>query len=347
MAVESDLVTLTPHGLWCEAGGFHIDPWRPVDRAVITHGHADHARAGSTRYLCSAPCRGVLAHRLSGSSIQGVAWGERLGVGDVTLSFHPAGHVLGAAQVRIEHRGRVWVVSGDYRVEPDTSCTPFESVGCDVFVTESTFGLPIYRWQPQAQIMAEIHRWWQENAAQGRPSVLYAYSLGKAQRILAALETGIGPVHCHGAIDAMNQVYRAEGVALPDTLAWPDSSGMRALRGALLLAPPALADGRALARLREPSEAVASGWMRVRAARRRRAVDRGFALSDHADWPGLLQAIRASGAQRVIVTHGFEAALVRWLGEQGLQAGAFATEFGDDTEDDADAHRGSAAGVSP
>jgi putative mRNA 3-end processing factor len=260
----------------------------------------------------------------------------------VTVSLHPAGHVLGSAQVRVEHGGRVWVASGDYFVsgekdghtgDHNSTCAPFEAVRCDCFITESTFGLPIYRWAPQASVMAEINAWWQANADAGRASLLLGYSFGKAQRLLAGVDAGIGPIHVHGAVEPLNEAYRAAGVALPATQKLDVRDKAQDLRRALVVAPPSV-QGSAWARqLGDCSDAFASGWMQLRGARRRHGVDRGFVLSDHADWPGLQRAIAATGAERVIVTHGYEAVMVRWLSDQGLQAGSFSTEYGVQDED--------------
>ncbi|MEY4861999.1 MAG: hypothetical protein RLZ51_94, partial [Pseudomonadota bacterium] len=326
-----DLLSLRPEGLYCEVGGFFIDPWRPVDRAVITHAHADHARVGHAHYLASQEGEGVLRARLGSISLQGLAWGESVVHQGVRVSLHPAGHVLGSAQVRLEHRGEVWVVSGDYKVQPDATCTPFDPVRCDVFITESTFGLPIYRWAPQAEIFAQINAWWQANAQAGRSSLLLAYAFGKAQRILSGLDASIGPIVCHGALEPINAAYRAAGVALPQTSRITDLADKASLARALVLAPPSALGSPWAKRLVQPSDAFASGWMAVRGMRRRRSLDRGFVLSDHADWPGLHEAIAATGASRVLVTHGDVPVMVRVLRERGLQADALRTEFGTDT----------------
>jgi putative mRNA 3-end processing factor len=323
----SDLVVLRPEGLYCPAGDFHIDPWRPVARAVITHAHADHARAGHRACLASAEGMLVLRTRLGDTPLEALAWGERRAIGGVTVSLHPAGHILGAAQVRIERGGEVWVVSGDYRLEADRTCTPFEPVRCHTFITESTFGLPVYRWQPQHELMAAIDAWWAGNASQGRASILYCYALGKAQRILAGVDAAIGPIVCHAAVESLNRAYRASGIALPPTQLVSDAPDRAGFGRALVIAPPSAASPGWLRRFPDPSDAFASGWMALRGARRRRAVDRGFVLSDHADWPGLCQAIAETGASRVIVTHGQVPPMVRWLTERGLQAQAFETEF--------------------
>lgn len=332
---DSDLIVLRPEGLYCPAGRFHIDPWRPVERAVITHAHADHARSGHAHYLAADAARHVLRTRLGDIRLQSSAYGEPIEMNGVRVSLHPAGHVLGSAQVRIEHHGRVWVASGDYKLGVDRTCAPFEPVRGEVFITESTFGLPVYRWAPEVTVLGQINSWWRANAAAGRVSVLFCYAFGKAQRILAGVDASIGPIVCHGAVEAMNAAYRASGVALPPTLRVSESGDRSALARALVLAPPSAQGTPWLKRFGEYSDAFASGWMQLRGVRRRRALDRGFVLSDHADWPGLQQAIAATGAQRVIVTHGYVDVLVRWLREQGLQAEAFATEYGDDAAEDA------------
>jgi len=332
-----DLVILRPQGLYCPPGDFYIDPWRPVPRAVITHAHADHARAGHGQVLATTVSEGVLRSRLgAGLSLQGLAYGEAVVHHGVRISLHPAGHVLGSAQVRLEHGGRVWVASGDYFLsahdERNATCAPFEPVRCHCFITESTFGLPVFRWPAQAEVFAEIDAWWRANAAAGRPSLLLAYSFGKAQRLLAGVDASIGPIVVHGAVAPINDAYRAAGVPLPPTHTLTGPADRRtladALRGALVVAPPAVHASAWARQLGDFSDAFASGWMQGRGARRRQGVDRGFVLSDHADWPGLQRAIAATGAERVIVTHGEEAVMVRWLREQGLQAGAFRTEFG-------------------
>jgi putative mRNA 3-end processing factor len=328
-----DMVVAKKEGLYCVPGQFYIDPWRPVERAVITHAHADHARAGHGSYLAAAAGARVLRARLGDISLQTLDYGERVVHNGVTVSLHPAGHVLGSAQVRMEYQDEVWVASGDYKIEPDATCAPFEPVRCDTFITESTFGLPIYRWQPQAEIYAEINDWWRANAEEGRASVLYCYAFGKAQRILSGLDPGTGPIFCHGAVEPLNRVYREGGVALPDTLLVSEASGGKeAFRDALVLAPPSAGGSSWIRRFGDYSDAFASGWMQLRGARRRRAVDRGFVLSDHADWPGLMSAIAATGAGRVIVTHGQVGVMVRWLQQNGLEAGAFNTEYASEGE---------------
>jgi putative mRNA 3-end processing factor len=329
----TDMVIAKKEGLYCVPGDFYIDPWQPVERAVITHAHSDHARIGHAHYLATTASAGILKARLGSIRLDTLEYGETRLHNGVAISLHPAGHVLGSAQVRIEHRGEVWVASGDYKVEPDNTCTAFEPVRCDTFITESTFGLPIYRWQAQAAIFADINQWWRRNADAGRCSVLFCYAFGKAQRILHGLDETIGPIVCHGAVEPLNRVYREAGVRLPATLSTADMSSKAMYSNALVIAPPSAAGSLWMRRFGDYSDAFASGWMQLRGARRRRAVDRGFVLSDHADWPGLMQAIEATGAQRVMVTHGQVGTMVRWLAQNGYDAGAFATEYGD--EDDA------------
>ena len=328
----ADLVVSTKEGLLCVPGQFYIDPWLPVDHAVITHAHSDHARPGHGHYLAALPGAHVLKSRLGDIRLDTLAYGERTTHNDVTISFHPAGHVLGSAQVRLEYRGEVWVVSGDYKLQPDGTCEPFETVRCDTFITESTFGLPIYRWKAASAIFEDINYWWRRNADGGRASVLFCYSFGKAQRILNGIDRTIGPVICHGAVEALNRVYREAGVSLPDTLSAGEVKDKALFRQALVIAPPSAAGSPWMRRFGDYSDAFASGWMLLRGARRRRGVDRGFVLSDHADWPGLMQAIAATGAQRVIVTHGHVDVMVRWLQENGLNAAAFDTEYGREEE---------------
>ncbi|HEY5799966.1 MAG TPA: ligase-associated DNA damage response exonuclease [Burkholderiaceae bacterium] len=329
----SDMIIARPEGLYCVPGGFYIDPWKPVDRAIITHAHADHARMGHGHYLAAAPSEGVLRARLGEITLDPLAYGEQVVHNGVTISLHPAGHVLGSAQVRLEHKGEVWVASGDYKLDPDGTCAPFEAVPCHTFITESTFGLPIYRWQEGSIIFASINDWWRENAALGRTSVLFCYAFGKAQRVLQGLDASIGPVVCHGAVENLNAVYREAGVALPATITADEAKALGVLKHALVVAPPSAAGSSWMKRFGDYSDAFASGWMLLRGARRRRAVDRGFVLSDHADWPSLLKAISATGAERVIVTHGQIPVMVRYLQDHGWEAGAFETEYGDQDDD--------------
>jgi putative mRNA 3-end processing factor len=328
------LLETTDRGLYCPSGGFFVDPWEPVDRAVVTHAHADHACWGCGRYLTTRAGEGVLRVRVGiDAAVDSVPYGEPVLINGVSVSLHPAGHILGSAQVRIEHQGQVWVVSGDYKVEPDPTCAAFEPVRCHVFVSESTFGLPIYRWPPQAEVFAAIDRWWRGNQEEGKASVLFGYALGKAQRLLAGVDPTIGPIACHGAVEKLNQAYRAGGIDLPATSYVGDSGRGTDWSRTLIVAPPS-ADGTPWTRRFGPaSSGFASGWMRIRGTRRRRSVDRGFVLSDHADWPGLLDAIRSTGAEQVLLTHGYTAALSRWLRERGVAADSLATHYQGERDD--------------
>jgi putative mRNA 3-end processing factor len=320
------VLTFTDKGIYCPAGGFYIDPWRPVDHALITHGHSDHARPGHATYLTTKAALPVIRHRLGAITAAGIAFGETIRIGGVTVSFHPAGHVPGSAQIRVEQAGEVWVVSGDYKTEADGLAEAFEPVPCHTFITECTFGMPIYHWQPQARIMADISDWWAGNAAVGRTSVLAAYSFGKAQRLMAGLAP-IGPILTHGAVEDVTRILRNQGYALPETIRVVPGVDAKSHPGALVIAPPSALGSGWLDRFGPTDQAFASGWMAIRGLARRRAPGTGFALSDHADWAGLNAAIRATGAERVFVTHGYTTTFRRWLAEQGYDAGIVQTEF--------------------
>ena len=329
------VIERTANGLYCEAGGFHIDPWRPVPRAVITHAHGDHLRPGSGAYLCASPAVPLLRHRLPpGSEVSGVSYGEDVTMGRARLSLHPAGHVLGSAQVRVDVGGEVWVVSGDYKRANDPTCLPFEPQRCHVLVTEATFALPLFRWRPAAAVISDVLAWWDETRSEGRPAVLFAYALGKAQRILAELANCTErPVYVHGSLAAFEEIYRAAGVTLAPTLRATEEARGRSFAGELVIAPLSARGSLWMRRFGDHSSAFASGWMRIRGARRRRAYDRGFPISDHADWDALLQTIGETGAARVIVTHGYTEPLTRYLRERGIDAEAWSTLFEGETED--------------
>jgi len=330
---ERPLIQETACGLYCEAGDFYIDPWRRVTKAVITHAHADHARPGSDAYLASHEGLRVLRSRLGPSAkIDTLPYGKSCLINGVQVSLHPAGHVLGSAQVRIEYRGEVWVISGDYKIEGDATCTAFEPVRCHTFITESTFGLPIYRWLPQSDIFRDINEWWIRCRDAGQPAVIFAYSLGKAQRILAGVNPAIGPIFCHSAVEELNREYRASGISLPPTFLVSQAPARKTWEGALVVAPPAAANSSWMTRFSSGSTAMVSGWMLTKATRRWQSVDRGFPLSDHADWPGLLYAIEETGAAQVLVTHGHTGPMVRYLTEQGKSARAIRTQFSEAAE---------------
>jgi len=376
------LISVTDKGLYCRAGDFYIDPWRPVATAVLTHGHSDHARAGSSLYYAARPGVPILHRRLgTEAEVRPLEYGEPLTLGSSRVSLHPAGHVLGSAQVRIETAERVWVVSGDYKRDPDPTCAPFEPQTCDVFITEATFALPVYRWRPTPEVVGEIHEWWQLNRRQGLASVLCCYALGKAQRVLAELLAFTNEtVYVHGAVAPIVEIYRQAGIAMVPTQSVGqaenadkivsnasetatatevaandgfahalasattdpvDSSApprnrktSRAKRskidfsGALILCPPSASGTPWMRRFGACATGFCSGWMRIRGNRRRQGYDRGFVLSDHTDWPGLLDTIAATGAKRILATHGYSDALVRYLREEGRDAAALSTEYG-------------------
>ncbi|MGN8158221.1 ligase-associated DNA damage response exonuclease [Salinisphaera sp. RV14] len=331
------LIKPTERGLYCGAGDFYIDPWRPVERALITHAHADHARPGHRRYWTAAPGEALLRHRLGADiDCSGVAYGESLRFGDARVSFHPAGHILGSAQIRVEAGGEVWVASGDYKRAHDPTCADFELVPCDTFITEATFALPVYRWSSSAEVAREVAAWWRDNAAAGRASVLFCYALGKAQRLLAELgqrdDLPAQRAFLHGALVPLTQVYRAAGIEMLATEPVSAQPKDRDLSTALVLAPPSAAGSRWMRRFGEHRSGFASGWMRIRGNRRRRGYDRGFVLSDHADWPSLIDTIEATGARRVLATHGRTDVLVSYLRQRGITAEPLATDYADGPE---------------
>jgi putative mRNA 3-end processing factor len=316
-------------GLYCPAGDFHIDPWQSVPRAVITHAHGDHARPGSAAYLCADPCAPLLRRRF-GASVPVESWpyGAARTLGSTRVSFHPAGHVLGSAQVRVEGPDGVWVVSGDYKRAADPTCAPFEPVRCDTFVTESTFGLPIYRWDPADTVIAEIVEWWNENAQEGRASVLFCYTIGKAQRLLAELaRLADRPALVHGMMRGMIAVYEEAGIKMLSTSTLVDRPRGTSMAGELVLAPLSARGTPWMRRLGDLSDAFVSGLMRVRGVRRQRAFDRGFVLSDHADWPALLGTIAETGAGRVLASHGHAEPLSRYLSERGVASAVIRTAW--------------------
>jgi putative mRNA 3-end processing factor len=327
------MITSTPKGLYCEAGNFFIDPWQPVERALVTHAHSDHARPGSASYLCAAPGEAVLRRRIPDGVIETLPYGDVLTIGGARVSFHSAGHILGSAQIRVEHHGEVWVVSGDYKRQADSTCAPFEPVTCHTFITEATFALPIYAWDPPEDTLGAIAAWWRTNRDDSRPSVLFCYVLGKAQRILAGLaDQADGPIHLHGAMAGMTETYRDAGVAMAPAERITEEMRGKALARSLVLAPLSARGTPWMKRLPGASVAFASGLMRVRGVRRQRAFDRGFPLSDHADWRALLATVAETGASRVLATHGWSETLARFLAEErGLETGTIRTAFEGET----------------
>lgn len=326
------LVQFTERGLFCPQGGFYIDPWHPVDKAIITHAHSDHARIGSRHYLCHRLTAPLLRLRLGEISLQQLEWNDPIIINGVKVSLHPAGHIIGSSQVRLEYDGEVWVFSGDYKTENDAISGVFEPVRCNVFISESTFGLPIYQWKPQQEIYREMRQWVTGNNDEGQASIIIGYSLGKAQRILTAVESLDIPIYVHGAIWNVHECLSNAGITLPAVRRILPGISKQELAGSIILAPPSALGSAWMKRFSPSRVAVCSGWMQVRGNVRRRNADAGFALSDHADWEGLLSAIRATSAQRVFVTHGFQSTLSRYLNESGIEAGEVKTEFGTEEE---------------
>ncbi|MBK9638210.1 MAG: ligase-associated DNA damage response exonuclease [Bacteroidetes bacterium] len=320
------LIELTKQGLYCAQADVYIDPWKSVPKALITHAHSDHARSGNGLYVAHEHCIPLLDLRLGKINSQGVKYGEGIHCNGVQISFHPAGHVPGSSQIRVEYKGEVWVISGDYKLEDDGVCSPFESVKCHSFISESTFGLPIYRWKEQGEVYSEINSWWKQNAADGIVSVIMAYSLGKAQRILMHLDQEIGQVIVHPVVGAMNAAVRNFTPDLPADLIWHKDLTVSNYRNALLIVPPNSA--QVMLEMFHPcSIAFASGWMNFRGGKYQMSAERGFTLSDHADWQGLNKAIDSSEAEQVFITHGFTKPYVKWLREQGKDAYELETLF--------------------
>jgi putative mRNA 3-end processing factor len=323
---KKPLLCFDDKGIYCEPAGVYLDPWKPVDKAIITHGHADHSRWGHKSYITHHTNVPIIKHRLGDISVTGKNYGESFTVNNVKFSLHPAGHIIGSSQVRVEHKGEVWVFSGDYKTEDDGISTPFEPVKCDAFISECTFGLPAFKWLPQDQVMNDINTWWQQNREEGKTSILFGYSLGKAQRLLKFLDPDIGKIFTHGAIENMTEVLRPLA-SFPETIRITRDIKKEEIKGGMVLAPPS-AHGSTWIRKMVPYESgMASGWMAFRGARRRRAVDRGFVLSDHADWQGLLSAIKATECERVICTHGYTDIFSRFLTEAGYDARTADTQY--------------------
>jgi putative mRNA 3-end processing factor len=322
------LLKFTDRGIYCEAGDFYIDPWKPVHRAVITHAHSDHAYHGHQHYLAQRQSVPVLKYRLGNDiSVQSMEYAEVIEHHGVKISLHPAGHIIGSSQVRVEKNGEVWVVSGDYKTENDGITTPFELVKCQAFISECTFGLPVFHWKPQQEIFELVHRWWKRNQEEQTCSVLICYALGKAQRILCHLDLDQGPVYAHGAIEKVNEVLREGGEKIPRVRQVTPETTKEELRQALVLATGSVVNNAWIRKLAPFSIGYASGWMQIRGNKRRRAADVGFALSDHADWNGLNETIKQTGAEKIFVTHGYTEAFSQWLNENGFDASVVKTEF--------------------
>ena len=334
---NSPLVRVTDRGLYCSAGDFYIDPWAPVSNALITHAHSDHARVGHQNYFATELSVPILKKRLGADiKIRGLNYREPITLGGVKVSFHSAGHILGSAQIRVDNGGPVWVISGDYKRDSDPSCAPFEVVPCDVFITEATFALPVYRWEPTEQIAAQIYAWWDRNRSANKASVLFCYALGKAQRLLAELaKITDRTVFTHGAVESLVEVYRQAGVAMCPTQKVSEAESPKKCQefaGELILAPPSAQGSSWMRRFGDADTGFASGWMRIRGSRRRRGYNRGFSLSDHADWPSLLRTVKETGAKMVYATHGYSEILSRSLQESGIEAATLKTTYAGEAE---------------
>lgn len=320
------LLEFTDRGIFCEPANVYLDPWKPVDKAIISHGHADHSRWGHKKYITHQRNVPIVKHRLGKISIAGKEWGETFSVNGVKFSLHPAGHIIGSSQIRVEHKGEVWVFTGDYKLEDDKLATPYESIKCDTFITECTFGIPAFLWTPQQEVIDDINNWWAENKANGNTSILFGYTLGKAQRLLKHLDPSIGKIYTHGAVENMTAVLRSM-VDFPKTELITTDTKKEDIKGNLVLAPPSAHGSTWIRKMVPYVTASASGWMAFRGARRRRAVDKGFVLSDHCDWPGLLRAIKDTGAQTIICTHGYTEIFSRYLRELGYDARTEQTQY--------------------
>lgn len=330
--MQEPLLAFNQNGIHCAKADVYLDPWRKVDKAIISHGHADHSRWGNKKYITHHDNIPIMKHRLGEIDVMGKAYGESFTINNVKFSLHPAGHVIGSSQIRVEHQGEVWVFTGDYKDEADRVCTPYEPVKCHTFITECTFGLPAFKWKPQAEVMTDINEWWQNNKADGRTSVLFGYSLGKAQRLLKHLDTNIGDIYTHGAIENMTNVLRTL-VDFPETKLITRETTKKELSGNLVLAPPSAHGGTWIRKMVPYVTASASGWMTFRGARRRRAIDKGFVMSDHCDWDGLLNSIKATECEKVICTHGYTDIFSRYLREIGYDARTQDTQYDGETDD--------------
>lgn len=325
------LLSFTPRGIHCPIADVYIDPWRGVDRAIITHAHSDHARGGSKNYLATPITKALMHARIGADlNIEAIGYGEPITINGVRFSLHPAGHIPGSAQIRVEYQGEVWVATGDYKRQPDGISPAFEPIRCNTLITECTFGLPIYRWKEPAVIFNEMDAWWRGNATNGVCSIISAYSLGKAQRLMMGVDRSIGPILVHGAVANMNTVLQECGLTLPPWELITADTPKERFRNALVITPGSAIGTTWSNKMKPCRSAMASGWMQLRGWRRRSNIDKGFVLSDHADWDGLLRTVAETGAERVIATHGYTDLFGQYLRSTGLDAAAETTEFGTD-----------------
>ena len=324
---KKGLLVHTGLGLYCPKADVYLDPWKPVKKAILSHGHADHARWGSSSYLCTPTAAPVIKYRLGDINLETLPFGEEKLINGVSFSFHPAGHILGSAQIKVSYKGEIVVFSGDYKTANDGFSEAFEPVKCHTFITESTFGLPVYHWQDQKWVFNEMEEWCKNNRNNHHLSILYGYSLGKAQRILQGLPESVGPIFTHSTIEAVLNVMRNQGVSLKNTIPVNEHITRADLLSGVIIAPPAVQNSNWLKKFEPIRNGVVSGWMALRGARRRRNADKGFVLSDHADWEGLNEAINLTGAENIFVTHGYTDILSKWLIDKGLNAYPLETNF--------------------
>ncbi len=330
----NQLLTLTENGLYCEKGDFYIDPWKPVKNAFVTHGHSDHAREGHKIYYATNSSIPILKYRLGDINVFGYDYDEEIIINGIKVSFYPAGHVLGSAQIRVDDDNEVWVVSGDYKRANDPTCEPFQIVKCDTFITEATFALPIYRWSKIEMVVQEMKDWLELNKDEGQASVLFCYSLGKAQRLLAELQRITDQtVYLHGALESLVQIYRDAGIKMLPTISATEQEKGFDFSKELILSPTSGFRSTWMRRFGESSTGFASGWMAVKAQKTQGGYDKGFVLSDHCDWYDLIKTIKEVQASTVYVTHGRSDILVRYLREElEIQAYSLKTEFLDQEE---------------
>ena len=322
------LLEFTDKGIYCRQAEVYLDPWKPVKHAIISHGHSDHATYGHQSYLCSKGTEPIIRHRLRlVNNVEAMPYGEERVIHGVKFSFHPAGHIPGSAQIRVEYKGEVWVFSGDYKRELDNISEPFEPLRCHTFITESTFGLPVYNWKPQSEVMNDINAWWRKNQSEGKVSVITGYTLGKSQRIIKNIDPSIGKIMTHGAVEVMNQVLKTNGLELPFTERVTKEMKKQDFEGALIVCPPSAVGSTWIRKFLPFSLGIASGWMLLRGPRRRKGADRGFVLSDHADWNDLNTTVKETGAEKVFATHGYAELYAQWLTENGIEAHEGKTQY--------------------
>jgi putative mRNA 3-end processing factor len=313
------LLTFNDRGIYCSKANIYIDAWKPVDKVIVSHAHADHSKYGHKYYLSHNWSVPIIKHRLGNINIEGKDWGEKFYINGVQFSLHPAGHVVGSAQIRIEYQGNVWVYTGDYKREDDHLSTPFQVVKCNTLITECTFGLPAFNWKNQHLVYQEINSFWNDCKSNNQTAVVFAYSLGKAQRLLTNLDLGIGKVYTHGAVENLNEVIRTYK-NLPKSTRITRETKKQDLIGSLVIAPPSTNGTAWLKKMVPYVTSSASGWMTFRGARRRRAIDRGFVLSDHCDWKDLIKTIKETQAENIICTHGYKDIFSKYLNENGYNS---------------------------